>query len=81
MDKKQSEYSDILQHLSEDERAFIKKFTPIKKFKKGTILLKEGQISNTCFFNFKGCVRQYYLVNGEEKTTFFLYRKSIYHLF
>jgi len=71
MDKKQSEYSSVLKKLSEEERAFIKKFTPVKKFKKGTILLKEGQISDTCYFNFKGCVRQYYLVDGIEKTTFF----------
>ena len=71
MEKEQLEYSAILQQLSDEERAFIEKFTPVRKFKKGTVLLKEGQISDTCYFNFKGCVRQYYLVNGEEKTTFF----------
>ncbi len=28
-------------------------------------------VSQTSFFNLKGCVRLYYLIDGEEKTTFF----------
>jgi CRP-like cAMP-binding protein len=43
----------------------------IKTIKKGAMLLKEGQVSSLCYFIFKGCIRQYYLVDGEEKTTHF----------
>lgn len=43
----------------------------IRKFKKGTVLLREGQITKFCHFVLKGCVRQYFLVDGLEKTTNF----------
>jgi len=71
MEKKQSEYLSVLQKLNEEERQFIESFIPVRTFKKGTILLKEGQISDICYFVYKGCVRQYYLVNDEERTTYF----------
>lgn len=37
----------------------------------GTIFLKEGQYSNEGYFILKGCIRAYYIINGEEKTTAF----------
>jgi CRP-like cAMP-binding protein len=43
----------------------------IKSFGKGTLLLEEGKISNECFFVIKGCIRSYYIKDGEEKTTEF----------
>jgi CRP-like cAMP-binding protein len=43
----------------------------IRIFKKGTLLLREGQVSNLCYFVLKGCIRQYYVVDGEERTTNF----------
>jgi CRP-like cAMP-binding protein len=57
--------------LSEDEIKAITELVPITTFPKGTVLLKEGEISRTCYFNLKGLVRQYYLVDGDEKTTYF----------
>lgn len=39
--------------------------------KKGTILLKEGQHSKESYFVLNGCIRTYYVLNGEEKTTAF----------
>lgn len=57
--------------LSEEEVQVIKKLNLIKEFKKNTILLKEGQVSTECYFVLKGCVRSYYLLEGEEKTTEF----------
>ncbi|MCC6462057.1 MAG: Crp/Fnr family transcriptional regulator [Saprospiraceae bacterium] len=42
-----------------------------KSFKKGTVLLKEGQAAKLCYFVLKGCIRQYFLVDGVEKTTNF----------
>lgn len=65
------EYIIAFVHLSEDEIYAIQRQIPIKTFKKGTILLREGQVSKRAFFNIKGCVRSYYLLDGEEKTTFF----------
>jgi len=52
---------------SEIEKA-IKESAFIKSFKKGTVLLEEGSISNECFFILKGCIRSYYKRDGEEKT-------------
>ncbi len=57
--------------LTEVEVEAIIKSLNIKHFPKGTLLLKEGQISKLCYFVLKGCVRQYYLVDGVEKTTHF----------
>ncbi len=52
--------------------------TPIKTVKKGSLLLREGQISQVCYYVFKGCVREYYLLDGEEKTSeFYLEGDSI----
>jgi len=43
----------------------------VRTYPKGTLLLREGQRGDTCYFVLKGCVRQYYLIDGEEKTTNF----------
>jgi len=39
--------------------------------KKGAILLKEGQKTKDSYFVLKGCIRVYYIIEGEEKTTAF----------
>lgn len=57
--------------LDEEEQRTVAECIPIKTFKKGTVLLKEGQISRESYFTISGCVRHYYVVDGEEKTTFF----------
>lgn len=57
--------------LSAEEVNAIAALIPVEAFKKGDILLKEGQYCNTCYFVLKGCVRQYILADGEEKTTAF----------
>ena len=62
-----SKYIDVTPELEEA----LMESTFIKSFKKGTILLKEGAISNECYFILKGCIRNYYLKDGEEKTTEF----------
>lgn len=58
-------------NLTAEEKQIIFDSLNEKVFKKGTQLLREGDISCECFFLLKGVVRQYYLVDGEEKTTFF----------
>lgn len=57
--------------LSQEEIEAIVKTMTIKQFKKGTVLLKEGQISTEAYFVLEGCVRQFYLVDGNEKTNNF----------
>lgn len=57
--------------LSQGEMEDILKTIKVKTFKKGATLLKEGQIAKLCYFVLKGCIRQYYLVDGEERTTNF----------
>ena len=42
-----------------------------RTLKKGTILLKEGQHSVDGYFVLKGCLRTFYMIDGEEKTTEF----------
>jgi len=64
-------YISKFMQLSEAEAQDILENLHFRSFNKGDILLREGQISNLCYFNLKGCVRQYYLVDGEEKTTNF----------
>lgn len=38
---------------------------------KGDVLLEEGEKSRNGYFVLKGCIRTYYVVDGEEKTTAF----------
>ena len=42
--------------------------TVIKNFKKGTLLLKEGDWATECYLILKGCIRSYIIKDGEEKT-------------
>lgn len=43
----------------------------VREFKRGTVLLKEGQLSVDTYFILEGCIREYILIDGEEKTTNF----------
>ncbi|MGE4541261.1 MAG: Crp/Fnr family transcriptional regulator [Bacteroidales bacterium] len=57
--------------LSPEEIKVVDTLIPIKEFKKGQLLLIEGSIARECYFNIKGCVRSYQIINGEERTTQF----------
>ncbi len=57
--------------LSTAEKETIAELMIIRTFKKGTLILREGQISTNCYTILEGCIRQYYLIDGEERTTFF----------
>ncbi|GGN09996.1 cyclic nucleotide-binding protein [Dyadobacter beijingensis] len=57
--------------LTDDEKNAIVSFDVFRSFKKGTTLLKEGQKSNDGYFVLKGCIRVYYVIGGDEKTTAF----------
>ncbi|MEL6635044.1 MAG: Crp/Fnr family transcriptional regulator [Bacteroidota bacterium] len=57
--------------LSEEEKHAILSLDIFRSIKKGTILLEEGQRSQEGYFVLKGCIRTYYVIDGEEKTTAF----------
>ena len=57
--------------LTEDEKKAILSLAIFHSVKKGTALLKEGEKSNDAYFVLKGCIRTYYVIDGEEKTTAF----------
>jgi CRP-like cAMP-binding protein len=62
-----SQYVEVTKELEEA----LNDSTFARFFPKGTILLSEGEIGNECYFIFKGCIRSYYLEDGEELTTEF----------
>jgi CRP-like cAMP-binding protein len=64
--------------LTEDEKNAIVSLDIFHSVKKGTILLKEGQNSKETYFVLKGCIRVYYVVDGEEKTTAFYTEKEAF---
>lgn len=57
--------------LTEEEKNAILSLDIFRSVKKGTTLLKEGQKSKDSYFVLKGCIRTYYIIDGEEKTTAF----------
>ena len=68
---KLTDYFSRFAALSQEESDAIIKSSVVKSYKKGDILLREGEISRECYFVLEGCVRQYYMVDGEEKTSNF----------
>lgn len=60
-------------NFTEEEIAAIEAHTTVESFKKGSVILAEGKVCQKCYFVLEGCLRQYQLINGEEKTNgFFL---------
>lgn len=57
--------------LKRDEIELIAAHTIIKEFKKDSVLLREGAISKECYSVIKGCIREYYIKDGVEKSTAF----------
>jgi len=57
--------------LTKEEVALIVDKTVVKSFKKGEILLREGQIPKNCYMVIEGCVREYLIKDGEEKSISF----------
>ncbi len=57
--------------LTEEEQEAIRSLDLFRSVKKGAILLSEGQESRDSFFVLQGCIRTYYIVDGDERTTAF----------
>lgn len=71
MENKIVKYFSKITTLSQDEERALEDGMVVTKFKKDAFLLKEGQISIDTYFILEGCIRQYHLIDGEEKTTNF----------
>lgn len=57
--------------LSPEEVDLIVSRTKVQTFKKGTILLEAGQVAQHCYMVLEGMVREFYMMDGEEKSTAF----------
>jgi len=53
--------------LTSDEKQAIVSLHIFRVVSRGTILLHGGQLSNEGYFALEGCLRTYYILNGEEK--------------
>ena len=57
--------------FSEETIASINELSMQKQFKKGEIIIREGQMVDQCYYVVSGCLRQYRIVDGEERSIFF----------
>lgn len=57
--------------LTEEEKNALVSLDIFHSVPKGTVLLKQGNYSKESYFVLKGCIRSYYEIDGEEKTTAF----------
>ena len=48
----------------------------LKKNVNGSFLVKEGQILNESYIEIEGCARKIYLVDGDEKASYFYTQES-----
>lgn len=71
MKEKFRKFVESFPFLKPDEIDTIVEYTVLKEFKKGDVLLREGMISKSCYAVINGCVREYYIKGGIEKTTAF----------
>jgi len=58
--------------MSEEEQQAIMNDIVIEEYKKGTVLLRQGEVPTKCYFVLKGCIRQYSIHEaGKEMTSNF----------
>lgn len=77
-------YNELRESLSkfvtitdEEFNMFVSKMKP-RTLKKNEHFLREGEICHNAVFLINGCVRYYFIVNGEEKTGQFFFDSSWY---
>ncbi|MEZ5017155.1 MAG: Crp/Fnr family transcriptional regulator [Flavipsychrobacter sp.] len=64
--------------LSEEEKELLIDLSIFKSYKKGAVLLKEGEFAKESYTVLSGCIRQYYMQDGDEKTTaFYIEEESV----
>ncbi len=69
-----SRYMPITEELAD----VLGKSSFVQSFRKGTVLLREGDPARKGYFILKGCIRSYALKNGEDKTIdFFIEEEAV----
>lgn len=68
MNNKLINYFLKISNLTADEVRVLTESMTVQNFKKGSFLLKEGQLSNDTYFILDGCVRQFTVLDGNDKT-------------
>jgi len=63
--------SKTLATFNQAEIHAILAHTQVETFQKGQVVVTQGKHCHQCYLVVKGCLRQYQLVDGEEKTTGF----------
>ena len=71
MENKIVKYFSEISTLNQEEAKALEEGMVVTNLKKNSILIKEGQTSMDTYFILEGCLRQYCLIDGEEKTTNF----------
>lgn len=68
--------------LNEEEQRAIVEDIVVEEYKKGTVLLRQGDVPTTCYFVLKGCVRQYSINEaGKEVTSNFYTEEQAISIF
>lgn len=62
--------------LSDKEAEIISQQNSFKFYKKNELLLSEGNLAKECFFILNGCIRAYYLKDGNEINTDFYFENQ-----
>ena len=65
--------SDILANLTPEEATAFQEITQERHFKKGTVLVEEGQTARSMFYLQKGALRSYFYKDGNDITDFFFF--------
>lgn len=71
MENKLFEFLEQYMPLEQEEKQAIIDLALFRNYKKGTVILREGQMARETYFVISGCLRTYYNIDGEEKTTAF----------
>ncbi|TAE13899.1 MAG: Crp/Fnr family transcriptional regulator [Bacteroidetes bacterium] len=71
MENKLVQYFSTLATLTAEEARAIDEGANVKTVQKGTFLWRAGQTIASTYFVWEGCLREYLVVDGEEKTTNF----------
>ncbi|PEQ08757.1 Crp/Fnr family transcriptional regulator [Bacillus toyonensis] len=62
-------YMTKLTKLSKKQQRMIVEELQIEEYKKGTVLLRQGDVPSKCYFVLKGCVRQYCIDEAGKEVT------------
>jgi len=66
-------------NITDEEAAVFLSCFEIKKYKRNTVLLQQGNVANEAFFVLKGSLRQFFSTeNGIEKTCNFIFEQQFF---